>query len=239
MSANKETKRKVFDFFGESKIEADGTDSALPWRSKISAAGAGTVVVEERAAKLTQTNAINQTVALDFGGQASFKLLDLIRIEFLFKTDLPNTESNVEVLLGLYDAYNDDPTAVARYARFNIGALGKVKAQGDDNTTVTEASSDIVPVGDWFQASIDLNYPGPPISVPGVKPAGRDADVKFAIGDPANLNSKRMIGESTTFDLSGVTQALQPFAMIHTGGSAPAGTTNLWIRSVTVDYKDN
>ena len=193
------------------KATSAGTVTYTPVDAATDSPNGGVSVTE------TSTNEI-QNACLNFGDILVFDIDSLIDVTFRVKMNQATLNAASMFAIGLQGDRNDAIDSIAQHASFRlIGASDAVLVETDDGTT----DKDDVATG----ATLAASYKDLKISF-----ANGTRDVRFLVdGQP--------VAESTTFDMSAYTGALQPYAQIQK--TAATATDGFTLCSVEVNYRSH
>jgi len=157
-----------------------------------------------------------QNLCINFGDILVFDIDNLIDVTFRVKMNQALLNAASMFAIGLQGDRNDAIDSIAQHASFRlIGASNAVLVESDDGTTDKD---DITTAATLAAAYKDLK----------ISFALGSRDVRFFVdGQP--------VAESTTFDMSAYTGALQPYAQIQKTAATP--TDGFTLCSVEINYR--
>lgn len=188
-----------------------GTPTYTPVDAATDSANGGVAIAFDSQAEI-------QNVCINFGDVLLFDIDNLIDVTFRVKMNQALLDSASMFAIGLQGDRNDAIDSIAQHASFRlIGASNAVLVESDDGTT----DKDDITTG----ATLAAAYKDLKISF-----ANGTSDVRFFVdGQP--------VAESTTFDMSAYTGALQPYAQIQK--TADAATDGFTLCSVEINYRSH
>lgn len=188
-----------------------GTPTFTPVDAATDSANGGVAIAFDSQAEI-------QNVCINFGDVLVFDIDNLIDVTFRVKMNQALLDSASMFAIGLQGDRNDAIDSIAQHASFRlIGASNAVLVESDDGTTDKD---DITTGATLADAYKDLK----------ISCANGTDDVRFFVdGQP--------VAESTTFDMSAYTGALQPYAQLQK--TADANTDGFTLCSVEVNYRSH